>query len=79
MDLPVHKDDDVYFLYLNGDRLYTERGEDLHVYLLSDVYSPIAIFRLASKCYSGIIADSHLYLGVAKGKLHIFEVTPSLM
>ena len=66
MDLTVPKDDDVYFLYLNGDRLYTERGEDLHVYLLSDLYSPIAIFRLASKCYSGIIVDNRLYIGGAE-------------
>jgi hypothetical protein len=47
------------------------------VYLMSDHTSPIATYRLGGVCYSGIITDRHLYLGV-EGKLHLFEVTTSL-
>jgi hypothetical protein len=69
-------DDTVYFVYLNGDRLYTERGKNLYVYSLSDLYSPIATYPLGGECVSGIITDNHLYLGGEK-KLHIFEVSAS--
>ena len=44
MDLPG--DNNVYFVYLNGDRLYTEIGENLYVYSLSDLSSPIATYPL---------------------------------
>jgi len=60
-------------MYLNGDRLYTERGENLYVYSLSDPSSPIATYPLGGWCGSGIITDNRLYLGGGK-KLHIFEV-----
>ena len=60
-------------MYLNGDRLYTERGKNLYVYSLSDPSSPIATYPLGGWCFSGIIADNRLYLG-GKEKLHIFEV-----
>jgi hypothetical protein len=69
--------DYVAFVYLNGDRLYTERGKNLYVYSLSDLYSPIATYPLGGDyCYSGIITDNRLYLGGEKG-LHIFEVSDS--
>ena len=77
MDLPAgyYK---VYFVYLNGDRLYTEIGYNLYVYSLSDLSSPIATYPLASgQCHSGIITDNRLYLGGGK-KLHIFEVATSI-
>ena len=66
-------DDKVYFVYLNGYRLYTERGKNLYVYSLSDPSSPIATYPLGGWCYSGIIAGNRLYLAGEK-KLHIFEV-----
>jgi hypothetical protein len=66
----------VYFVYLNGDRLYTGRGKNLYVYSLSDLYSPIATYPLGGRCRSGIITDNCLYLG-GGNKLHIFEVTSS--
>jgi hypothetical protein len=66
-------DDKVYFVYLNGDRLYTERGKNLYVYSLSDPSSPIATYPLGGKCFSGIITDNRLYIRADK-KLHIFEV-----
>ena len=69
--------DDVCFVYLNGDRLYTERGENLYVYSLSDLYSPIATYPLGGECASGIITDNRLYLG-GGNKLHIFEVSDSI-
>jgi hypothetical protein len=72
VDLPAGNDA-VYFVYLNGDRLYTGRGKNLYVYSLSDLYSPIATYPLGGKCYSGIITDNRLYLG-GELKLHIFEV-----
>ena len=55
-------DDRVFFVYLNGDRLYTEKGENLYVYSLSDPSSPIATYPLGGKCYSGIITDNRFYL-----------------
>ena len=64
----------VYFVYLSGERLYTEAERTLYVYSMSDHTSPIAAYRLGGVCYSGIITDRHLYLGV-EGKLHLFEVT----
>jgi hypothetical protein len=60
-------------VYLNGDRLYTERGENLYVYSLSDFSSPVATYPLGGGCSSGIITDNCLYLGGNK-RLHIFEV-----
>jgi hypothetical protein len=75
VDLPG--DDKVYFVYLNGDRLYTGRGYNLYVYSLSDLSSPIATYPLGDRCFSGIINDNRLYLG-GKKKLHIFEVTTSI-
>jgi hypothetical protein len=70
-------DDAVAFVYLNGDRLYTERGKNLYVYSLSDLYSPIATYPLGGYCFSGIITDNRLYLRGGK-KLHIFEVSASI-
>jgi hypothetical protein len=70
--------DEVYFVYLNGDRLYTGRGKNLYVYSLSDLYSPIATYPLGGWCFSGIITDSRLYLGGGGRKLHIFEVSASI-
>jgi hypothetical protein len=65
-------------VYLNGDRLYTERGGNLYVYSLSDFYSPIATYPLGVWCASGIITDNRLYLGGGGKKLHIFEVSDSI-
>ena len=76
MDLPAG-DDRVYFVYLNGDRLYTVRGRNLYVYSLSDLSSPIATYPLGGWCHSGIITDNRLYLG-GDYKLYIFEVTNSI-
>ena len=76
MDLPAG-DNAVYFVYLNGDRLYTERGDNLFVYSLSDLSSLIATYPLGGLCCSGIIADNRLYLGGYK-KLYIFEVSTSI-
>jgi hypothetical protein len=69
--------DNVCFMYLNGDRLYTERGGNLYVYSLSDLYSPIATYPLGGGCCSGIITDNRLYLGLYK-ELHIFDVSASI-
>jgi hypothetical protein len=76
VDLPAGNDE-VSFVYLNGDRLYTERGKNLYVYSLSHLYSPIATYPLGGQCKSGIITDNCLYLG-GGNKLHIFEVTASI-
>ena len=75
MDLPG--EDYIFFVYLNGDRLYTEKGSKLYVYALSNLSSPIASYPLGDKCYSGIITENRLYLGGRK-KLNIFEVTDSI-
>ena len=57
--------------------MYTEADMKLYVYSMSDHTSPIATYKLGSYwCYSGIIADNHLYLG-GDYKLHIFRVTTS--
>jgi hypothetical protein len=69
--------DYVAIAYLLGDRLYTETDETLYVYSLSDLTSPCATYPVGGKCYSALITDNRLYLG-GVGKLHIFEVTPSL-
>jgi hypothetical protein len=57
--------------------LYTAADDTLYVYLLSDLTSPSATYPLRGECYSALITENRLYLGGA-GKLHIFEVTPSL-
>ena len=49
VDLPAG-DGYVHFVYLNGDRLYTERGENRYVYSLSDLSSPIATYPLGGWC-----------------------------
>ena len=69
--------DYLYFVYLNGDRLYAEVDETLYVYSVGDLTSPSATYPLGSGCVSGLITDNRLYLG-GYYKLHIFEVTPSL-
>ena len=66
----------VWFVYLWGDRLYTEADKTLFVYSFSDFTSPSATYPLG-KCYSALITDNRLYLGKAS-ELLIFEVTPSL-
>jgi hypothetical protein len=69
--LDLSAGDEVLFVYLDGDRLYTERSKNLYVYSFSDPSSPIATYHLGVKCVSGIIIDHRLYLG-GKKKLHIF-------
>jgi hypothetical protein len=45
---------------------------------MSDLTYPIATYKLrGSLCYSGIIIDDRLYLGV-NDKLYVFKVTASL-
>jgi len=68
----------VCFVYLSGDRLYTAGDETLYVYSVSDHTSPIATYQLGGRCFSGIIADNHLFLGGDK-KLFVFEITTSLI
>jgi hypothetical protein len=68
---------DLSFVYLSGDKLYTAGDKTLFVYSMSDHTSPIATYQLGGDCYSGIIADNHLYMG-GKEKLHVFEVTTSI-
>ena len=68
----------VFFVYLSGDRLYTSADWTLYVYSMSDLTSPIDTYQLdGGECWSGIIADNHLYLSGLR-KLHVFEVTTSL-
>ena len=43
IDLPK-SDYRVFFVYLSGERLYTEADETLYVYSMSDHTSPIAIY-----------------------------------
>ena len=76
IDLP-ESTNGVDFVYLSGDRLYTEADETLYVYSVGDLTSPSATYPLGDKCYSALITENRLYLGAAN-KLHIFEVTPSL-
>ena len=67
----------VSFLYLWGDRLYTEADETLYVYSMDDLTSPSATYPLGNWCFSGLITDNRLYLG-ATFELLIFEVTTFL-
>jgi hypothetical protein len=67
----------VFFVHLSGDRLYTEADYTLYVYSMSDLTSPIATYPLGGRCYSGIIIDDRLYLGVYSN-LHEFKVTAFL-
>jgi hypothetical protein len=69
--------DTIHFVYLNRDRLYTERGNNLYIYSLIDLSSPIARYSLGGWCYSAITNDNRLYLGGYK-KLHLFEVASSI-
>ena len=70
MDLP-ESEYQVLFVYLSEDRLYTAVIHTLYVYSMSDLTSPIATYPLVERCYSGMIIDDHLYLGVCD-KLHVF-------
>ena len=70
MDLPESRDE-VYFMYLSRDRLYTAADKTLYVYSMSDLTSPIATYPLGGECHSGMIIDDRLYLAGFK-KLHIF-------
>jgi hypothetical protein len=75
VDLP-NDSNAVFFVYLNGDMLYTERNKHLCVFSMSDLSSPIATYPLHGGCDSGIVIDNRLYLG--GWKLKIFEVTTSI-
>jgi len=46
VDLPLGSQD-VTFVYLSGDRLYTAIDKTLNVYLVSDTTSPIATYKLS--------------------------------
>jgi hypothetical protein len=78
IDLPESADK-VYFVYLFGDRLYTEVDKTLYVFFLSDLTCPSATYKLGGneKGYSALITENHLYVG-GSSNLHIFEVTSSL-
>jgi hypothetical protein len=76
-DLPAGNGE-VFFVYLNGDRLYTETGETLYIYSASDLSSPAASYHLGDRCISGIATEDRLYLGGGE-KLHVFEVTVSII
>ena len=69
----------LHFVHLSGDRLYTTANETLYVYSMIEFTSPTATYQLGIDewCYKGLIIDNRLYLG-GNGRLHIFEVTPSL-
>jgi hypothetical protein len=68
-------DDKVNFVYLCGDRLYTEAGATLSVYSVSDPTSPVVIYQTyVGYCNSGIISDNHLYLGGCE-KVRVYKVT----
>ena len=77
MDLP-EGGNQVFFVYLSEDRLYTEADKTLYVYSMSDLRSPIATYPLGRGCCSGMIIDDRLYLGGNYYKLHVFKVTASL-
>jgi len=53
----------VHFVYLSGDRLYTERDKTLLLCSMNDLSSSIATYPLGGQCYSAIISDNRLYLG----------------
>jgi hypothetical protein len=46
VDLPLGNDN-VNFVYLSGDKLYTEKDKTLYVYLIRDTTSPIATYSLS--------------------------------
>jgi hypothetical protein len=76
IDLP-ESTEEVWFVYLWGDRLYTEADKTLYVYSVDDLTSPSATYPKLGFCFSALITDNRLYLGGAY-ELKIFEVTPSL-
>jgi serine/threonine protein kinase len=55
----------VSFVYLWGDRLYTEADKTLYMYSMDDLTSPSATYPLGNKCYSALITDNRLYIGSA--------------
>jgi hypothetical protein len=75
VDLPVKNN--VFFVYLSEDKLYTAADVTLYVYSVGDFTSPSASYPLDDICNSALITENRLYLGGCKS-LHIFEVTPSL-
>ena len=69
--------DEISFVYLKGDRLYTADDETLYVFSMSDLTSSIATYPVGDLCFSGMIIDDRLYLG-GNHKLHLFKVSTSI-
>lgn len=70
-----------YLVLMSEERLYTVIDQNLLVFSLRDLTSPIATYKIGCSCISGIIIDNRLYLG-GRGQhyaLHVFEVTTSLI
>ena len=64
-------------VYLNGDRLYTEVNNDLRVYIINDLTSPIASYPLNGQSFSCLFSDNRLYIN-GGSILYVFEVSTSL-
>ena len=65
-------------MYLHGDRLYTEVNNDLRVYLINDLTSPIASYPLNGQSFSCLVSDNRLYIN-GGSILYVFEVSTSLI
>ena len=70
-------DAEVKMVCLDKDRLYTEFNEVLHVYLINDLTSPIATYRLNGRSSSCLVANNRFYLNGGE-TLHVFDVSTSL-
>ena len=71
--------DEVYFVLLSRDRLYTEANSTLYVYSVNDLTSAIATYDLLGQRYfSGLIADNCLYIGSWCCNLIVYKISDSL-
>ncbi len=53
VDLPARYDNEVFFIYLNEDRLYSEVNGTLYVSSVSELSSPIATYTLGGGWWCG--------------------------
>ena len=54
----------LFFVLLNGARLYTQADKTLYVFSVRDLISPIMTYELSGDCSSGLIADNCLFLDI---------------
>jgi hypothetical protein len=72
-----YRDYPLTLVYLDRDRLYTEVNDNLLVFLINDLTSPIASYPLNGQSFSCLVSENRLYIN-GGSIMHVFEVSTSL-